>query len=153
MHHDSAVSALRVDDQDFLVRSTIDRCPKVMMIRELFKNALEAAQQETDGKVIFAVAHEGAPKLSIWNNGPGMDDEELGRMTNLAASIGKVKASTRTSAWGRKSHPFLRTVGVSAIAPAKTDGFMKRSCASARASTDDCGGSTRTAARLVMLSR
>uniref|UniRef100_UPI000AE44409 ATP-binding protein n=1 Tax=Rhizobium bangladeshense TaxID=1138189 RepID=UPI000AE44409 len=102
MHNYSAVSALRVDDQDFLVRSTIDRCPKIMMIRELFKNALEAAQQETDGKVIFSVAHEGAPKLSIWNNGPGMDDEELGRMTNLAASIGKLKGLDKNFGMGAK---------------------------------------------------
>ena len=51
MHDDSAVSALRVDDQDFLVRSTIDRCPKVMMVRELFKNALEAAEHEAEGTV------------------------------------------------------------------------------------------------------
>ncbi len=102
MQHHSAVSALRVDDQDFLIRSTIDRCPKVMMIRELFKNALEAAQQETDGKVVFSVAHESVPKLSIWNNGPGMDDEELGRMTNLAASIGKVKGLDKNFGMGAK---------------------------------------------------
>lgn len=118
MQHQSAVSALRVDDQDFLVRSTIDRCPKVMMIRELFKNALEAAQQDPEGKVIFSVAQEGAPKLSIWNSGPGMDDDELGRMTNLAASIGKVKGLDKNFGMGAKV----------ASLPSNRRGIRYRSC-------------------------
>ncbi|MEO5805746.1 ATP-binding protein [Devosia sp.] len=122
MHDDIAVSALRVDDQDFLVRSTIDRCPKVMMLRELFKNALEAAEHETDGKVIFSVSDEGAPKLSIWNSGPGMDDEELGRMTNLAASIGKVKGLDKNFGMGAKV----------ASLPSNRRGIRYRSCKDGR---------------------
>lgn len=122
MQHQSAVSALRVDDQDFLVRSTIDRCPKVMMIRELFKNALEAAHQETEGKVVFSVAHETVPKLSIWNNGTGMDDEELGRMTNLAASIGKVKGLDKNFGMGAKV----------ASLPSNRRGIRYRSCKGGR---------------------
>jgi hypothetical protein len=31
----TAVTALHVDDEDFVVASLIERCPKVMMIREL----------------------------------------------------------------------------------------------------------------------
>ncbi len=122
MHQEGAVSALRVDDQDFLVRSTIDRCPKVMMIRELFKNALEAAQQDLQGKVIFSVVDEGAPKLSIWNSGPGMDDEELGRMTNLAASIGKVKGLDKNFGMGAKV----------ASLPSNRRGIRYRSCKGGR---------------------
>ncbi|WP_426166983.1 ATP-binding protein [Sandarakinorhabdus sp. DWP1-3-1] len=122
MLQDSAVSALRVDDQDFLVRSTIDRCPKVMMIRELFKNALESAQQAADGRVIFSVSIESAPKLAIWNNGPGMDDEELGRMTNLAASIGKVKGLDKNFGMGAKV----------ASLPSNRRGIRYRSCKSGR---------------------
>lgn len=118
MYSDSAVSALRVDDQDFLVRSTIDRCPKIMMIRELFKNALEAAQQEQDGKVVFSVTQDVGPKLSIWNNGPGMDDEELGRMTNLAASIGKMKGLDKNFGMGAKV----------ASLPSNRRGIRYRSC-------------------------
>ena len=84
MTFDSQVSAIRVDDQDFLVSSTIERCPKVMMLRELFKNALEAAEDAPEGgSVEFSVTEIGdVPKLTIWNNGPGMDEEELARMTN-----------------------------------------------------------------------
>lgn len=101
MHH-SSVSALRVDDQDFLITSTIDRCPKVMMIRELLKNAIEAASNAPGGGLVeFSITHVwGAPKLTIWNNGPGMDDEELGRMTNLAASICKEKGLDKNFGMG-----------------------------------------------------
>lgn len=119
---DSAVSALRVDDQDFLIRSTIDRCPKVMMVRELFKNALEAAQQVPTGRVVFSVSDEGAPKLAIWNSGPGMDDEELGRMTNLAASIGKVKGLDKNFGMGAKV----------ASLPSNRRGIRYRSCKNGR---------------------
>ena len=38
----TAVTALHVDDEDFVVASLIERCPKVMMIRELMMNAIEA---------------------------------------------------------------------------------------------------------------
>jgi hypothetical protein len=44
-----AVTALRVADEAFLVTSTIERCPKIMMIRELLMNALEAAQLAPEG--------------------------------------------------------------------------------------------------------
>ena len=39
----TSVSALRVATEAFLVSSTIERCPKTMMIRELVVNAIEAA--------------------------------------------------------------------------------------------------------------
>ena len=122
MTNESAVSALRVDDQDFLVRSTIDRCPKVMMIRELFKNALEAAEQVSEGRVIFSVSDEGAPKLTIWNNGPSMDEDELRRMTNLAASIGKVKGLDKNFGMGAKV----------ASLPSNRRGIRYRSCKDGR---------------------
>ena len=119
MLHVNPVSALRVDDQDFLIRSTIDRCPKVMMIRELFRNALEAAEQVEGGLVEFYVTEiGGAPKLSIWNNGPGMDDEELSRMTNLAASIGKEKGLDKNFGMGAKV----------ASLPSNRHGLRYRSC-------------------------
>src|SRR5690606_21756635 len=41
-----AVAALQVADEDFLVASLIERCPKTMMIRELMMNALEARSEE-----------------------------------------------------------------------------------------------------------
>ena len=37
------LSALRVADEGFLVASLIERCPRTMMLRELVRNAIEAA--------------------------------------------------------------------------------------------------------------
>ncbi len=115
------ISALRVDDQAFLVSSTIERCPKVMMIRELAKNAIEAAAQAApnDRRVEFSVTNvHGFPKLTIWNTGPGMDDEELSRMTNLAASIGKQKGLDKNFGMGAKV----------ASLPSNWHGMRYRSC-------------------------
>lgn len=39
-----AVAALKVADEEFVVASLIERCPKIMMIRELGMNAIEAAR-------------------------------------------------------------------------------------------------------------
>ncbi len=115
------VAELRVDDQSFLVKSMIERCPKTMMIRELFKNALEAAEQASEGRgrVEFYVTREfGEPKLAIWNNGAGMDDEELARMTNLASSIGKQKGLDANFGMGAKV----------ASLPSNRHGLVYRSC-------------------------
>ncbi|MFG1424749.1 ATP-binding protein [Roseixanthobacter glucoisosaccharinicivorans] len=88
------VAKLRVRDEDFLVASTIERCPKTMMLRELVQNALEAATLAPIGTrriEITARAVEGARKLRIWNTGPGMNAEELFRMCDISSSIGKVQ--------------------------------------------------------------
>ncbi len=45
----SAVTALQVEDEDFIIASLIERCPKSMMIRELMMNALEFAQHAPEG--------------------------------------------------------------------------------------------------------
>jgi hypothetical protein len=118
----SDVSALRVEDPAFLITSTIDRCPKVMMVRELFKNALEAAEHAAGGgKVEFYIAPGfAAPKLAIWNNGPGMDEQELRTMTNLAASIGKEKGLDKNFGMGAKV----------ASLPSNRLGIRYRSCKS-----------------------
>lgn len=90
------------------------------MIRELFKNALEAAENDSGGgRIEFAVA-DGfeAPKLLIWNSGPGMDEEELRTMTNLAASIGKEKGLDKNFGMGAKV----------ASLPSNKEGIRYRSC-------------------------
>ncbi|UQV17573.1 ATP-binding protein [Brevundimonas albigilva] len=121
----SEISAIRVDDQDFLVTSLIERCPKKMMIRELFKNAVEAAEQlGGEGRVEFGVTEEffETPKLTIWNNGPGMDESELRQMTNLAASIRKVKGLDANFGMGAKV----------ASLPSNRQGLVYRSCKNGR---------------------
>src|SRR5690349_8712040 len=100
----SKVTGLGVDDEAFLVSSLIDRCPKVMMLRELVQNAIEAARQSPGLKQvrIGTVEVEGVRKLRIWNTGPGMDADALYRMCDLASSIGKVKGLDRNFGMGAK---------------------------------------------------
>jgi hypothetical protein len=116
----SAVAALKVADEDFVVASLIERCPKAMMIRELMMNALEAAALATGRKLveISAIQLDGASKLSIWNTGPGMDACELLRMCDIAASIGKEKSLKGNFGMGAKV----------ASLPSNQRGLRYRSC-------------------------
>jgi hypothetical protein len=86
------ISPIQINDRAFLIASTIERCPKTMMLRELMMNALDAASfaPASQRYVIFRVKpFDGVPKLAIWNTGPGMDADELYQMCDLAASIRK----------------------------------------------------------------
>ncbi|HWL83078.1 MAG TPA: ATP-binding protein [Roseomonas sp.] len=101
----STVTRLRVQDEDFLVAAMIERCPKTMMIRELFKNALEAAATAPEGqrRVEFsALPVDGVPKLALWNSGQGLTGPELYRMCDIAASIRKENALDRNFGMGAK---------------------------------------------------
>lgn len=100
----NAVAALKVADEDFVVASLIERCPKAMMIRELMMNAIEAAALASSQKLveISAIEFDGTSKLSIWNTGPGMDAGELLRMCDIAASIGKKKSLNGNFGMGAK---------------------------------------------------
>lgn len=77
------ISPIQINDRAFLIASTIERCPKTMMLRELMMNALDAASfaPASQRYVIFSVKpFDGVPKLAIWNTGPGMDADELYQM-------------------------------------------------------------------------
>ncbi|MBV9539552.1 MAG: ATP-binding protein [Acidisphaera sp.] len=120
-----AITRLRVDDEAFLVSSLIERCPKVMMLRELVQNALEAAQLAPDGArrvEILPVLVGSARKLAIRNTGPGMSAEQLFRMCDLAASIGKAKSLDGNFGMGAKV----------ASLPANPLGLRYRSCHAGR---------------------
>ena len=73
MSASESVSALRVADEGFMVASTIERCPRTMMMRELFMNALEAAERSAGGKLVeFRIVKSGTvDKLCICNTGRG----------------------------------------------------------------------------------
>ncbi len=117
------ISRLRVGNEDFLVASMIERCPKSMMLRELVKNALEAADRSIMGGKrveISPVTVEGARKLAIWNTGPGMNAEELHRMCDIASSIGKSNALDQNFGMGAKV----------ASLPSNQHGIRYRSCRS-----------------------
>lgn len=101
----TTVTKLRVKDEDFLVASMIERCPKSMMIRELLQNALEAAGSAPEGerRVEFStVPVEGTPKLAVWNSGTGLTGPELYRMCDIAASIRKETGLDRNFGMGAK---------------------------------------------------
>ncbi|WP_322518169.1 ATP-binding protein [Rhodopseudomonas palustris] len=119
------VTALQVADEDFLVASLIERCPKTMMVRELMMNALEAAQHAAYGRrfvEISAVSWGGCNKLAIWNTGLGMDDHELQKISNIASSLGKQKSLTGNFGMGAKV----------ASLPSNQLGMRYRSCKGGR---------------------
>jgi hypothetical protein len=101
----TAVTPLQVADEEFIVASLIERCPKTMMIRELMQNALEAARlaPEEQRLVEFSAAlFDGTPKLVIWNTGPGLDSQELLHICDLASTIGKEMSLTGNFGMGAK---------------------------------------------------
>ena len=115
------VTALEVADEDFLVASLIERCPKTMMIRELMMNAIEAARLAPEGKRQIEISAEpvdGTAKLAIWNTGPGMDAAELLHISNIASSIGQEKSLTGNFGMGAKV----------ASLPSNQRGIRYRSC-------------------------
>lgn len=101
----NAVDPLLVGDQAFLVASMIERCPKTMMLRELLMNSIEAASKTLGGNgriELQAREIDGISKLAIWNSGPGMTDQELYRICNIAASVGKEKGLDANFGMGAK---------------------------------------------------
>jgi hypothetical protein len=121
MSHSNEVAPLKVADEAFLVATTIERCPKTMMIRELFMNAIEAAVLSTqrEGAVeIRSLVLGGVAKLSIWNTGPGMSSEELYRACDIASSIGKGMGLDQNFGMGAKV----------ASLPSNRFGLRYRSC-------------------------
>jgi hypothetical protein len=114
------VSALRVANEAFLVSSTIERCPKTMMIRELVVNAIEAASQaESHKRVdIMSVTIDAVPKLCIRNTGRGMSAVELDRICDLASSLYKENSLDANFGMGAKV----------ASLPSNKHGLRYRSC-------------------------
>jgi len=114
------VAALRVANEAFLVSSTIDRCPKTMMIRELVVNAIEAASQAESHKCvdIMSVRIDGVAKLCIRNTGRGMSAAELDRICDLASSLYKQNSLDANFGMGAKV----------ASLPSNKHGLRYRSC-------------------------
>ena len=79
---------LQYRDQAFAIHHLITDCPPGTVIRELAKNAEEnAVQLEPRGRIEwFTQMVEGVPKLGLYNEGPGMDGEELSRLMDLAST-------------------------------------------------------------------
>jgi hypothetical protein len=121
MSNPSQVAAIRVADEAFLVASTIERCPKTMMVRELMMNAIEAATRAPAGSQSIEIKPKeigGIQKLCIWNTGPGMSSTELHQVCDLAASLGKDKGLDENFGMGAKV----------ASLPSNRYGLRYRSC-------------------------
>jgi hypothetical protein len=116
----SDVSALRVADEAFFVASTIERCPKTMMLRELVVNAVEAADHAQGEKLVDITLRrvDGVPKLSIWNTGKGLSAIELYQICDLASSLGKKNSLDDNFGMGAKV----------ASLPSNKHGLRYRSC-------------------------
>ena len=108
----SSVSALRVADEAFLVASTIERCPKTMMLRELVVNAIEAAGKADGERLVELTTRriDGIAKLCIINTGPGLSAEELYRICDLASSLGKTTSLDGNFGMGAKVASDLCTI-------------------------------------------
>ena len=121
MSDHSSVSVLHVQNEAFLIASTIERCPKTMMLRELVTNALEAAAQAADGPCIVTITAQevaGASKLRIWNTGPGLSASELHAICDLASSLHKENGLDQNFGMGAKV----------ATLPSNKHGLRYRSC-------------------------
>ncbi|WP_421995203.1 ATP-binding protein [Roseococcus sp.] len=113
-----AVTALSIGDERFLVNSLIERCPKSMMVRELFMNACEAAAAAGGQVRLDSVLVEGIRKLRFWNTGPGLSPRDLHRMCDIASSIRKMNGLDQNFGMGAK---------VAAL-PSNRHGMRYRSC-------------------------
>ncbi|WP_431284640.1 tetratricopeptide repeat protein [Humitalea sp. 24SJ18S-53] len=127
MHPNTVVVPLRIADEAFMVASTIERCPKTMMLRELVVNALEAARSATGAAPqvrISACSVGDAMKLRLWNTGRGLSPEELLKISDLSSSLFKTVALDGNFGMGAK---------VASLASNKF-GLMYRSCQDGRVS-------------------
>ena len=70
-----------------LVKRKIRQASAPMFVREFCQNAIEAARLAPIPRIKWwEFTEKECRKLSIWNNGPGMDREELLKNMNLGAS-------------------------------------------------------------------
>ncbi|MDJ0921030.1 MAG: hypothetical protein QNI84_07870 [Henriciella sp.] len=112
---------LNIRNEKFLVNRLIEQAPKATFVREFFKNADEAAATATAGNrriEIFPTVIEGIPKLTFWNTGTGMDDQELRAATDLSSSVNKEMSLDQNFGIGAK---------VSGLRMSR-DGIRYRSC-------------------------
>jgi hypothetical protein len=79
---------LKYNNVAFAVHHLIADCPPKTVIRELLKNAEEsAAEQQPAGRIeFFKEVVRGAPKLGLFNEGPGMSADDLADKMNLAST-------------------------------------------------------------------
>src|SRR4051812_38615612 len=79
---------IRYRNESFAIHHLIADCPPFTVVRELLKNAEEnAAMLHPPGRIEWFVEERcGVPKLALFNDGPGMSGEDLGRLMDLAST-------------------------------------------------------------------
>jgi hypothetical protein len=82
---------IRYRNEAFAIHHLIADCPPYTVVRELLKNADEnAALLQPPGWIQWFLEETGGvQKLGLFNEGPGMSGDELGRLMDLASS-GKI---------------------------------------------------------------
>jgi len=83
---------LNIRDKRFLINRLIQQAPTNTLIREFFKNCDENAALASKGNrlvKIYPTEIDGIAKLTFWNSGVGMDENELKLATDLSSSINK----------------------------------------------------------------
>lgn len=114
---------LGIGDKTFLINRLIKQAPINTLIREFFKNAEENAAFAAEGARnirIYPTLIGNVRKLTFWNTGLGMDENELRAATNLSSSVNKNMALDGNFGIGAK---------VSGLA-ASPEGIRYRSCKS-----------------------
>jgi hypothetical protein len=79
---------LRYRNEAFAIHHLIDDCPSSTVVRELLKNAEDAASLRNPQGTIewFVEDFHGTRKLGLFNEGPGMSAEDLDRLMDLAST-------------------------------------------------------------------
>lgn len=100
LHHEP----IKYQNTDFAIHRLIEDCPPHTVVRELLKNAEEAAVRLTPpGRVEWFIetAGDGVRKLGLFNEGPGMSAAELSDLMDMA-STGKTLGTDENFGQGGK---------------------------------------------------
>src|SRR3546814_10325810 len=92
-----AFERIGIADLEFHVRKNIEQCPRGLMLRELIRNAEEAAWlpgEESTGRRLEVRVYRVAEvnKLEVFNTGRGMDGDDIVGDTERCCSIGKLQS-------------------------------------------------------------
>jgi hypothetical protein len=79
---------IRYRNEAFAIHHLIVDCPPFTVVRELLKNAEEnAATLQPPGRIEWFIEEVGgAPKLGLYNEGPGISGDDLTRLMDLAST-------------------------------------------------------------------
>jgi hypothetical protein len=88
MTRNTRSECLQYRNQEFAIHHLIADCPPATVVRELVKNAEEnSVALEPPGRIEWFIEMvQGVPKLGLYNEGPGMDGDDMSRLMDLAST-------------------------------------------------------------------